>query len=126
MKNDASPAEQTVWRDCTTGELVDLGAQQRRRDSRRLLIRNVGLAAAGCAVVGAVGALGFWRRQEQPEVPAGVFAPGGIACDEVTRLLPAFVAHELSSAQAAKVREHLASCGHCTEKLKKLQHSQKV
>jgi len=116
MKNNPL-AESSVWRDCLPGELVELGAQQRRRQQRRAVLQGLGLAAAGCAAAGALSTLWFQPRQPQKQP----FAPGGLVCDEVTRLLPAYVAHQLDARKTAQVEKHLASCGHCSERLKQLQ-----
>ena len=116
MKNDSVLAEDAPWRTCKPGELVQLGAQQRRRDERRALLRGLSLAVAGCAAAGAVG-ICWVSRREQP------FAPGGLVCDDVTRLLPSFVAKQLDAKRSEQVMKHLASCEHCTEMLKKLQPS---
>jgi len=116
MKNESVVAESAVWRNCTPGELEELRAQQRRRQQRRALVRGLSLAMAGCAAAGVLGTLWLPMREER-------FAPGGLVCDEVTRLLPAYVANQLDEKRTEQVRTHLASCEHCTEILKKLQQA---
>jgi hypothetical protein len=116
MKTDAGVADGGSWRECEPGELTELATEHRHRQQRRVLIRNVTIAVAGCATVGLASVL--WRpRREQR------FAPGGLVCDEVTRLLPAYVANQLDAKHVEQVKKHLASCDHCTERLKKLQQS---
>lgn len=123
MKSDPAMPSDSAWRDCTPGELVQLGAEQHRRAGRRAILRGLGMAAAGCAAVGAVGLV--WYRQHGPGLhqPQPRFAPGGLACDEVTPLLPAYVAQKLDSQQTAKVKEHLAGCSHCRQRLEQLQQA---
>jgi len=113
MKTDAGVADGGSWRECVPGELRELAAQQRHRQQRRALLRNLSVTVAGCAAVGIAGVLWLPRREKR-------FAPGGLVCDEVTRLLSAYVANQLDAKRVEQVRKHLASCEHCTEKLKKL------
>ncbi len=116
MKTDAGVAEGGSWRECASGELSEVAAQHRHRQQRRALLRNLSIAAAGCAAVGIAGVLWLPRRETR-------FAPGGLVCDEVTRLLPAYVANQLDAKRVEQVREHLASCEHCTERLKQLRQA---
>jgi len=116
MKTDAGVADGGSWRECVPGELTELAAQHRHRQRRRDLVRNLSIAVAGCAAVGIAGVLWLPRRERR-------FAPGGLVCDEVTRLLPAYVANQLDAKRVEQVRKHLASCEHCTERLKKLQQA---
>jgi len=116
MKTDAGVADGGSWRECVPGELTELAAQHRHRQQRRDLVRNLSIAVAGCAAVGIAGVLWLPRRERR-------FDPGGLVCDEVTRLLPAYVANQLDAKRVEQVRKHLASCEHCTERLKKLQQA---
>ena len=118
MKSDQALQGDSAWRDCTPGELVQLGAQQQRRAGRRALLRGLGMAAASCAAAGAVGLA--WYRQPGPQRNQP-FAPGGLVCDDVRRLLPAYVANQLEPQRANKVRLHLAACSHCREAMRTLQ-----
>lgn len=119
MKSDPALPSDGMWRDCTPGELVQLGAEQQRRAGRRAFLRGLSLATAGCAAGGAVG-LVLWYQQRGPR-PEKPFAPGGLICDEVRRLLPAYVANQLDPQRANQVRAHLAACSHCSAALKALQ-----
>ena len=114
MNTNADVADGGSWRKCVPGELTELAAQHRHRQQRRALVRNLSIAAAGCAVVGVASVLWMQERERR-------FAPGGLVCDEVTPLLPAYIANQLDARRVAQVRKHLASCEHCTERLKKLQ-----
>src|SRR6267142_6963370 len=116
MKTDAGVADGATWRECVPGELTELAVQHRHRQQRRALLRNLSIAVAGFAVVGIAGVLSVPRREKR-------FAPGGLVCDEVTRLLPAYVANQLDAKRVEQVRKHLASCEHCTERLKKLRQA---
>jgi len=71
MKTDASIADGGIWRECVPGELSELAAQHRHRQQRRALLRNLSIAAAGCAAVGIAGVLWLPRRETR-------FAPGGL------------------------------------------------
>jgi hypothetical protein len=116
MKTDSGVADNGSWRECAPGELSEFAAQHRHRQQRRALLRNLSIAVAGFAAVGIAGVLSVPRREKR-------FAPGGLVCDEVTRLLPAYVANQLDAKRVEQVRKHLASCEHCTERLKKLQQA---
>lgn len=116
MKTDANVADGSPWRECVPGELTELATQHRHRQQRRDLLRNLTVAAVGCAGVGLAGIL--WLPKREPR-----FAPGGLVCDEVTRLLPAYAANQLDAKRKEQVQTHLASCGHCSERLKKLQQA---
>ena len=116
MKTEASAADGGSWRECVPGELRELAAEHRHRQQRRALLRNLSIAAAGCAAVGIAGVFLLPQRQTR-------FAPGGLVCDEVTRLLPAYVANQLDAKRVEQVKKHLAACDHCTERLKKLQQA---
>src|SRR5262245_36164902 len=116
MKTDASVDDGSPWRECAPGELTEFAAKHRHRKQRRELLRGLSIAAAGCAAVGIAVVLWPSRREKR-------FAPGGLVCDEVTQLLPAYVANQLEAKRVEQVRKHLASCDHCTEKLKKLQQA---
>lgn len=116
MKTDAGVAESSGWRECVPGELTGLAAEHRHRQQRRALLRNLSIAAAGCAAAGIAGVFWLPRRETR-------FSPGGLVCDEVTRLLPAYVANQLDAKRVEQVKKHLASCDHCTERLKKLQQA---
>lgn len=116
MKTDAGVSESATWRQCLPGELTELAAEYRHRQQRRALLRKVGVAAAGCAVVGIAGVFVLPRRQTR-------FAPGVLVCDEVTQLLPAYIANQLDPKAVEQVKQHLAACDHCTERLKKLQQA---
>src|SRR5262245_31597590 len=116
MKTDANVADGSPWRECAPGELTELAAQDRHRQQRRELLRSLSIAAAGCAAVGIAVVLWPPRREQR-------FAPGGLVCDEVTRLLPAYVANQLDAKHVEQVRTHLASCEHCTQRLKQLQQA---
>src|SRR5258705_13963006 len=106
MKSYEETADEAVWRNCTPGELVELATRHRHREERRTLLRSLSLAAAGCAVAGTLSVV-WSQRRERP------FAPGGIVCDEVTRLLPAYAAHQLDAERTAQVQKHLTACSHC-------------
>ena len=116
MKTDASVVESSSWRECVPGELTGLAAEHRHRQQRRALLRNLSIAAAGCAAVGIAGVFVLPPRQTR-------FAPGGLVCDEVTRLLPAYIAKQLDAKRIEQVQKHLASCDHCTQRLKQLQQA---
>jgi len=116
MKTDAGVSESANWRQCVPGELTGLAAEHRHRQQRRTLLRNLSVAAAGCAVVGIAGVFVLPRRQTR-------FAPGGLVCDKVTQLLPAYVANQLDAKLVEQVKTHLAACDHCAERLKKLQQT---
>jgi putative zinc finger protein len=116
MKTDANVAASGSWRECAPGELTELAAEHRHRQQRRDLLRNLGIAVTGCAVVGIAAVFLLPRRERK-------FAPGGLVCDEVTRLLPAYVANQLDPKRVEQVKKHLASCEHCSERLKKLQQA---
>jgi len=116
MKTDAGVADGGSWRECVPGELSELATEHRHRQQRRALLRNLTITVAGCSAVGIAGFLALPRQQKR-------FAPGGLICDEVTRLLPAYIANQLDAKRVEQVRKHLASCDHCTERLKKLQQA---
>jgi hypothetical protein len=114
MKAVTKTAESGTWRECAPGELVELADQQARLRSRRALLRGLTATAAGCAIVGSIGVV--WSRllnTDGQQIP--------IACDEVTRLLPDYIAHKLDRQRETQVRQHLASCAHCTAALNRLQ-----
>lgn len=116
MKTDAGVAENGGWRECVPGELTELAAEHHHRQQRRDLLRNLSIAVTGCAVVGIMSVFLLPRREKR-------FAPGGLVCDEVTRLLPAYIAKQLDAKRVDQVRKHLASCDHCTQRLKQLRQA---
>jgi hypothetical protein len=116
MNNDLHAADVSRWRACAPGELAEVATQHRRRQQRRAFLSGLCVAVAGCAAAGMVGILGLPRKKKE-------FAPSALACDEVARLLPAYIAQQLDERLAAQVQQHLATCEHCTARLRQLRQA---
>lgn len=104
--NDQPPNED-LWQACPQGELQKMvrGVRTRRR---RQMLKQFGTATASLFLVGIVGYVSTDRW-----LGSDGFPPGGIACNEVMRLLPAFHARKLEPTLAQKVSIHLDECPQC-------------
>lgn len=98
------------WRACRDGELGQLVGRlkQRRRRAQR---RDLGVAGLLLLVVFLSGSLllGLWQSANSVHA--------GIACSDVVQQADAYLAGELDAETTERIRQHLAECHYCQEKV---------
>lgn len=104
--NEQPPGED-LWRACPQGELQRM-VQGIRIWQRRRMLKQLGTATASLFLAGGAGyvAADLWLWSDGSP-------PGGIACSDVMRLLPAYRARKLKLEMAEKVSAHLENCPRC-------------
>lgn len=119
MNSKVSKSE-SQWQPCDQGLIQ--GANESIRDvqlqhSRRQFLRKASAAAVVVAGAGFVG----WSLMKQDDPLNALHGnpnfPGGIACSEVVRLLPKYVAGAINDTDlVSSIDTHLGECGHCRHK----------
>ncbi len=110
-------SKHTDWEPCPRGTLSGLSDGLKRRRRRGDLSR-----AAGVVSVLLVALVASWYAV-QPKPGHPEFHFGGIACSEVQRDLPKYLAGELEQSIVDKIDLHLAACDHCREAVEHMRSS---
>ena len=92
------------WERCPPGDLARLLKKLRHRRQRRIFLQT-----AAATLVVATGGASLWFALG----PSGDPRPGGLACEEVEKLTPAYAKGQLDPATREKVRRHVAVCPRC-------------
>lgn len=114
------------WQACAPGDLGQFVSIMKKRRKISHLITGAEILTA-CLAVGLLGFFGMNGLPGSTDQPtkqvverAGQKHPGGLYCDEVKEYAKAFVNHQLDQETTDKVKEHLAHCPRCKEKLDQL------
>ena len=103
------------WEPCPRGEVARLGKKLRGRKSRRAFLRATVATAASVLAAGGGVWLAFGRRGD------GEYEYGGIACSEVVRQGPDYMAGKVPEPTRSKIAEHVARCPRCGPLFKKME-----
>lgn len=104
MTTDRDPE---AWAQCPLGMLKQMVGQI-RVDQRREFLRTLAKGAAAALLLGAGGVMVAQWMGEDDGQPAAQ-----LACGEVVKLLPDYVAHRLDGNLTQRVADHLAKCRGC-------------
>lgn len=107
-------ASSDEWEDCPKGTLQSVANRSRRQRT---------IKRAAWAIQLTLVMLLAWTGW----LPSPFSAKsGGLACDQVVKLLPDYASNSLSATQRAQVEQHLKKCPFCAEKLRAIQAAQSV
>ncbi len=101
------------WEDCPKGTLQYLANRSRRQRTMK---------RAAWATPLTLVALLAWAGW----LPSPFPKSGGLACDQVVKLLPDYASDSLSASRRAEVEQHLKKCPFCTEKLRTIRATRSV
>lgn len=108
------------WEPCGEGIIKLAGdtiREQQIQHSRRQFLRKASVTAAVVACGGFAGWTLMGPKNQLNSLYDNPNFPGGIACSEVMRLLPEYVAGSLDETKlVASIDVHLEGCSHCRHK----------
>ena len=110
---------ESQWQPCDKGAIESangLVRQEQLQQARRLFLRNATTAVVATGVGFAAWSL-FGPKDQLGDLYNNPNFPGGIACSEVKRLLPEYLANSLQDAKLVdSIVIHLGECDHCCDK----------